>query len=302
MVQMEKRRLGRTDHYSSIVTLGCMGMAFANQAEADKIIELAISHGVNHFDVAPSYGESELRIRPWIENHRDEIFLACKTTKRTKKGAAEELRRSLERTGVEYFDLYQFHALDEMDELKIALGPDGALQAMLEARKNGVIKYIGVTSHRPLILLEALKLFDFDTVMLPISFVLKKHYDLRNYYEAILSTAKQRDIGKIAMKAFAKQTYPTANIKPYSYYEPFESEEDVEKCLNFVLSQNVTTVASPHDMKVIPKILMAAERYRELTEIEQVEIVESAANLKPFFPESAFMDQLVAWRKSQDDY
>ncbi|MEM2111360.1 MAG: aldo/keto reductase [Candidatus Bathyarchaeia archaeon] len=299
---MEKRRLGRTGHYSSIVTLGCMGIAFVNQAEADKILELAMSYGVNHFDFGPSYGESELRLRPWIKEYGDDMFLACKTTKRTKKSAAEELRRSLERTGAEYFDLYQFHALDEMDELRVALGPDGALEAMLEARENGIIKHIGITSHRPLILLEALKLFDFDTVMLPISFVLKKHYDPRSDYEPVLRLARQCDIGTIAIKVFAKKAYPTENIKPNSYYEPFEGDRDIEKCLNFVLSQNVTTVASPHDTKLIPTIFRAAERYRELTDIEQAEVIESAASLNPLFPESAFTDQLISWRKSRDDY
>jgi len=298
---VENRRLGRTGHYSSIVTLGCFSLASVTQAEADKTIELALSHGVNHFDVAPAYGEAELRLRPWMKDHRDEIFLACKTTKRTKKSAAEVLRQSLERTGAEYFDLYQVHALDEMDELRRVFGPKGALQAMLEARRSGIIRYIGITSHRPLIMLEALKLFDFDSVMLPISFVLKKHYDARSDYEPILRIAKQRDIGTIAMKSFAKQPYQTEKRSHATYYEPFDSQEDIEKCVNFALSQNVTTVASASDIKLIPKILRAAERHHELTEIELAKIIESAANLKPIFPDGAFMDQLTTWRKSRGD-
>ena len=176
VVFMEKRRLGRTGHMSSIITLGCCALGRISQEEADKIIELALSHGVNHFDVAPTYGDAELRLRPWMKDHRDEIFLACKTQKRTKKEASEELKRSLERLGVDYIDLYQFHGLDDLKELEVAFGPEGALQAMLEAREEGVIKYIGITSHRPPTIIEALKRFDLDTVLFPLNFVLRKHH------------------------------------------------------------------------------------------------------------------------------
>ena len=257
---------------------------------------------MNHFDVAPAYGDAELRIRSWMKDHRDEIFLGCKTTKRTRKSAAEELRKSLERTGAKYFDLYQLHAVDEIDELETALGSYGALQAILEARKNGIIKHIGITSHRPLTLLEALKLFDFDTVMLPVNFVLKKHYDIRSDYEPILRMVKERDVGVIAMKSFAKQPYKTETHPHPPNYEPFDNQEDIEKCINFVLSQNVATVASASSMKLMPKMLLAAERYHKLTEIEQAKIIESAANLTPIFPDGVFMDQLIAWRKSRVDF
>ena len=125
---MEKRRLGRTGHMSSMVTLGCCSVGKVSQEEADEIIDHALSHGVNHFDVAPTYGEAESRLRPWMKGHRDEIFLACKTGKRTKEEASEGLQKSLERMGVDYIDLYQFHALDDLKELEIAFGPDGAFK------------------------------------------------------------------------------------------------------------------------------------------------------------------------------
>jgi len=289
---MEKRRLGRTGHMSSIITLGCCVLGNIPQKEADRIIDLALSHGVNHFDVAPTYGDAELRLRPWMKEHRDEIFLACKTGKRTKKEASRELERSLERLGVDHLDLYQFHGLDDMKELEVAFGPEGALQAMLKAKEEGTIKYIGITSHRPPTIIEALKRFDLDTVLFPLNFVLRRHRYPENDYEPVLKIANERDIGTIAMKTFARGPWPPELAeqpakRPYStWYEPFVSQTEIDKCLWFALSQGVTTVASACDIRLVPKIIDAAERYRELSVEEQEKLIESAASLKPLFPHS----------------
>ena len=284
MDRMKRRRLGRTGHMSSIVTLGCASLSKVTQEEADKITELALSHGVNHFDVAPMYGEAELRLRPCMKEHRDEIFLACKTAKRTKKEAAEELRRSLKRMGVDFIDLYQFHWLDDPEHLEIAFGPDGALQAMLEARDKGIIKYIGITSHRPPTIIEALKRFDLDTVQLPLNFVLKKHLQPENDYEPVLKIAKETDIGIIIMKAFVKQSWSTEKHAYKTGYEPFDNQTEIDQCLRFALSQKITTVVSAGDILLVPKIIDAAARYRKLTVNEQTRLIESAACLKPLFP------------------
>jgi len=289
---MEKRMLGKTGHMSSIVTLGCVAFGRVPQKEADRIIDLALSHGVNHFDVAPTYGEAEVRLRPWMKEYRDEIFLACKTLKRTRKEASEELERSLRRLGVDYIDLYQLHALDDPMEMEVALRPDGALQAMIEAREEGLIRYIGITSHRSPTIIEALKRFEFDTVLFPLNFVLRRHRCPENDYEPILEIAREKNIGTIVMKAFAKGPWPPEvaehpEKRPYStWYEPFSSQEEIDKCLWFALSQGVTTVASAGDIRLVPKIIDAAERFRELTIEEQEKLVESAANLKPIFPRS----------------
>jgi aryl-alcohol dehydrogenase-like predicted oxidoreductase len=281
---MEKRRLGRTGHMSTVITFGCAALGNVSQDEADDSIKLALSHGVNHFDVAPTYREAELRLCPWMKEHRDDIFLACKTGKRTKKEAAEELNRSLKRLGVDYFDLYQFHGLDDLKELDIAFGPDGALEAMLEARDKGVVKYIGITSHRPQTHIEALKRFGLDTVLFPLNFVLRRHRVPENDYGPLLKLAEQKDAGVIVMKAFAKQTWSTEKHAYRTWYEPFDTQVDIDRCLWFALSQGVTTVASAGDIRLIPKILDAAERYRKLSKDEQDQLIGSATNLKPLFP------------------
>jgi len=290
---MERRELGRTGHRSSIITLGCCAIGRVTQEQADKTIELALSHGVNHFDVAPTYGEAEIRLRPCMKEHRDEIFLACKTGKRTKKEAAEELKRSLERLGINQIDLYQFHGLDDLEELEIAFGSDGALQAMVEAKDEGLIRYIGITSHRPPTIVEALNRFDLDTVLLPLNFVIKKHSCLENDYEPVLKLARDKGVGVIVMKAFAKGPWTTSlaeqprENRPYStWYEPFDRQSDIDQCLWFALSQDVATVASACDIRLVPKIVDAAERYRRLSREEQMQLIESAADLKPLFPRS----------------
>lgn len=190
----------------------------------------------------------------------------------------------MERLGVEYIDLYQIHALDDLQDLKIVMGPGGALEAMKEARENGLIKYIGITSHRPPTLIKALEEFDFDTIMFPLNFVLRRHRCKENDYEPLLKIAEERDLGTIAIKAFAKRPWKTENRRYQTWYEPFDKQEEIELCLRFALSQGVTTVASAGDPKLLPLILEAAERYRELTKTEQEELIESATDLTPIFP------------------
>jgi len=283
---MEKRRLGRTGHMSTIVTFGGAALSAVSQEDANKAIELALSHGVNHIDVAPSYGDAELRLRPWMKKHRDDFFLGCKTGKRTKKEAAEELHRSLERLGVTSFDLYQLHGLDDLKELDTALGPGGAMEAILEARDEGLVRYIGITSHRIPTILDALTRFDFDTVLFPLNHVLRRHRQPYNDYEPLLEIVRKRNIGTIVMKAFAKQRWQIEEHEYQTWYEPFDTQPEIDMCLRFVLSQGVTTAASAGDIRLISKIISAAERYRELSREEQETLIESAANLKPLFPES----------------
>jgi len=283
---MEKRRLGRTGHMSTIVTFGGAALSTASQEEADAAIELVLSHGVNHIDVAPTYGDAESRLRPWMKKYRDRFFLACKTGKRTKKEATEDLHRSLERLGVTYFDLYQLHGLDDLKELDIALGRGGAVEAILEAQDEGLVKHIGITSHRIPTILEALKRFDFDTVLFPLNYVLRRLRHPENDYEPLLKIAREKDVGTIVMKAFAKQPWQTEEHKYQTWYEPFDTQLEIDMSLWFALSQKVATAASAGDIRLVPKILSAAERDRELSLEEQERLIESATNSKPLFPRS----------------
>jgi aryl-alcohol dehydrogenase-like predicted oxidoreductase len=202
---MEQRRLGKTEHMSSLLTFGGAALLKVTQAEANAAIEMAVGHGVNHFDVAPTYGQAEMHLAPWMEKHHKEIFLACKTQARSKARAWESIKRSLETLRVDYFDLYQFHGVDDLETLNVILGPEGALEAVLEAREQKLVRHIGITGHRPFLQVEALNRFAFDTVLFPLNPVIAAHTDDLNDFVTLLGIAQQKDVGVIAMKALAKR-------------------------------------------------------------------------------------------------
>lgn len=280
---MQKRRLGRTEHESTAVIFGGAALASVSQKEADQAMALVLRHGVNHIDVAPSYGEAELRLGPWMERHRPDFFLACKTEKRTKREAAEALRRSLERLRVDHVDLYQLHGVTELEDLEAALGPGGAMEAILEGREEGLLRFIGITGHCAATQVEALKRFDFDTIMFPLNFVLRAHRDERNDWEELLKMAKDRDVGVMTIKAVAKGPWPT-EARPYNtWYEPFDDQGTIDRALWFVLSQDVTAAVAPAEVRLIPKVVDAAERFRPLSEEEQDRLVATGTQFRPLF-------------------
>lgn len=282
---MQRRRLGRTGNMSSIVAFGGAALSEISQDEADAAVSLALKNGVNHFDVAPSYGEAELRLAHSMKRHRDEIFLACKTEKRTKSEALAELHRSLERLAVRYFDLYQLHALDDPRELDVTLGREGAMEAILEARDAGLVRYIGITGHRPSTQIEALKRFDFDTVMFPLNFILRRHRAPENDYETLIKLAEEKDVGRIAIKSIAKERWKSELHGYRTWYEPFDEQMSIDRSLWFTLSQDITTAVTPGDVRLISKVLDAGQRFTQLSESEQDQLIKSAGALKPLWPD-----------------
>ena len=255
-----------------------------SDAEESVFIRFVLDHGVNHVDVAPSYGDAETRLGKWIKEYRGNLFLGCKTNKRTKKEAWEELNKSLKLLQTDHFDLYQLHALDNPEELKIALSEGGAIEAVLEAKKQGLVKFIGITSHNPENVLRALESFNFDTVLLPVNYVLHAHPEPKNDYEPVLSLAKRRNLGVIAMKSVAKGPWPTEQKTSNTWYEPFATQKEVDKAVWFTLSQSVTTAASSSDIRIAKMMIDAAERYTPMKQKEQQELLLKASTYKPLFP------------------
>lgn len=282
---MKRRALGRTGHESTIVTLG--GAVFIypiEEKEGDGFVKYALDHGVNHIDVAPTYGDAEVRLGKWVKEYRDDIFLACKTGKRTRLEAAEELRRSLERLQTDYLDLYQFHGLDDPGELKKVTGEDGALRAFEEAREEGLINHIGITSHNPENIMRAIESCELDTVLLPVNYVLRAHPEPRNDYTPVLEKAKELNIGVIAMKSVAKGPYPTEERTRDTWYQPFTTPEEVEEALRFTLSQHVTTAATSSDLEIARMMIDSAEDFAPMDDEEQESLIRRAVNYKPLFP------------------
>jgi aryl-alcohol dehydrogenase-like predicted oxidoreductase len=276
---MERRRLGRTGQMSTVVAFGSAGIGRVEQDVADRAIQTALDHGVNHVDVAPSYGEAELRLKPWIPQIRKGIFLGCKTKQRTRDTAKAELHRSLERLGTDRLDLYQLHAVCKPHELDECTTKGGALEALAEARQEGLVRWLGITGHShdaPRTHLEALRRFDFDTVMFPLNFVLWAMPEYRRDVQALLEVCRQKDVGVHIIKTLAKDPWGDRPKTHTTWYEPFTDQATIDRAVAFVLSQAVTTLCSVGDVTVLPKFLSAAEGFRRLDAAAQEALVATA--------------------------
>lgn len=283
---MQKRRLGRTEHMSAVAILGTFAFSNVTQAQADAAMEQVIAAGVNHIDVAPTYGQAEERLAPWLARERDRFFLACKTAERDKEEAAREMRRSLERLGVDAFDLYQIHAVTSIEELDRVTGPHGALQAILEARAEGLTRFIGITGHgmdAPMVFREALNRFDFDSVLFPINFVLYADADYRRNAEELLHRCRVDDVGTIIIKAIAKEPWGDRPRAYNTWYEPFEGADQIQQAVDFVLSQNVTGLCTAGDITLLPRVLEACERFTPLTAARFDSLIARGDRYEPIF-------------------
>ena len=263
---MQTRRLGRTDHLSSIIAFGSYALFQASPYESDKAIASALENGINHFDVSPIYGQAENRIGSWIKRHGQNFFLGCKTHERTKESAWESLKRSLDALRVDCFDLFQLHGVDDKMILEKVIGPGGALEAILEARDQGLVRHIGITGHRPDIQMEALSNFNFDTVMFPLNRVHAAHPQEHNNFIPLLERARKKDIGVLAIKAIAKGLWqkPESSRRFQTWYEPFETQNDLQDSLWFTLSQDIHSAVLPGDLRLWPTMIKAAQEFLPL--------------------------------------
>jgi aryl-alcohol dehydrogenase-like predicted oxidoreductase len=288
---MDQRRLGRTGHMSSVVTFGAAGIGRVQQDVADRAIAGALALGVNHIDVAPSYGDAELRLKPWIPKIRKDVFLGCKTRERTREAAKAELHRSLERLGTDRLDLYQLHSVGKLGDLDACTARGGALEALVEAREEGLVRWLGITGHThdaPRTHLEALRRFDFDTVMFPLNFVLWAIPEYRQSAETLLTACADRDVGVHIIKTVAKDPWGGRAKTHTTWYEPFTEDAIIERAVAFVLSRPVTTLCSAGDVTVLPKVLVAAERFQPLNPAEEEELAATAPQYhSPFVGEWA---------------
>ena len=283
---METRRFGRTGHMSTVAIFGAAAFSKISQEDADKVMEMIIEAGVNHIDVAPSYGEAEVRIGPWIPRERNRFFLGCKTMERTKEGAWNEMQGSLKRLQTETFDLYQCHAITTMEELDSVTMKGGALEAFVEARREGLTKYIGITGHgadAPKIYLEALRRFDFDSVLFPLNFVQMRNPEYRKYAEELIATCKTKDVGTMVIKAVTKGPWGEKAHTATTWYEPFDQMDEIEPAVNFALSYDVTGLCTAGDTRVLPMFLNACENFSRLNNVELEEMIKSGKQYEPLF-------------------
>ena len=281
---MLTRRLGKTGHMSSIITFGALALDLLPQNEADAVIETVLKAGINHVDVAPRYGQAETRLGSWFGRHGNDFFLGCKTQQRTRAGVWEGLRRSLDTLKVDHFDLFQFHGVDKRSDLDIILGPGGGLEAVLEAKKQGLLRFIGITGHNPPLHNEALQRFDFDTVLFPLNRVHAAHFTPWNDWRQLLQTARKKDVGVLAIKSCARQLWADPDKSHHRYqtwYEPFDNIKDIENGLRYTLSQDITSAITPGESKLLAAFIEAAPRFQPLTPEEQEQVIAEASQYPP---------------------
>jgi aryl-alcohol dehydrogenase-like predicted oxidoreductase len=259
---IEKRPFGRTGHASSAVIFGAAALSRVDQATADGVLELLLEHGVNHIDTAASYGDSELRIGPWMGRHRKGFFLATKTGKRDYQGARDEIRRSLERLRTDHVDLLQLHALIHPDDWDQALSPGGAIDAAVEAREAGLVRFIGVTGHGWNVAAmhrRSLERFDFDSVLMPWSWYCAQHPTYARDFEQTAGLCRQRGAAVQTIKAIARGPWAAGVTRNHAtWYQPLEDEEDIAAAVHWVLARPDVFLNSAGDVGLLPTVLRAA--------------------------------------------
>jgi aryl-alcohol dehydrogenase-like predicted oxidoreductase len=262
---IEQAAFGRTGHLSSRVIFGAAGLSRVSQGKADEVRSVLRQFGVNHLDTAADYGDSELRLGPWLAGDRSEFFVATKTGERTGAGARAGLERSLARLGVDHVDLVQLHNLVETDEWDLAHGPGGAVEALVRAREEGLTRFIGVTGHGLRIArmhLRSLERFDFDSVLLPYSFVLLGDPGYRADVEALLSICRERRVAVQAIKSVARRRWPHDYAGPrFSWYEALPPGPELERAVAFVVGNRQLFLNTSSDLRLLRPTLEAAERW-----------------------------------------
>jgi aryl-alcohol dehydrogenase-like predicted oxidoreductase len=259
---IEKRPFGRTGHMSSAVLFGAAALGKVDQATADGVLDLLLEHGVNHIDTAPTYGDAELRIGPWMERHRGDFFLATKTAERDYEGAKADIQRSLERLRTDRIDLLQLHALIHPDEWDQALGAGGALEAVREARDEGQVRFIGVTGHGWNVAAmhrRSLERFDFDSILLPWNWHCAHHETYAADFRATLALAKERGVAVQTIKSLARGPWAAGVDRNHTtWYQPLEDKEDIRLAVHWLLAQPGIFLNSVGDVKLLPQVLEAA--------------------------------------------
>jgi aryl-alcohol dehydrogenase-like predicted oxidoreductase len=257
---------GTTGHDSSRVIFGAAALAGVSQREADAALPLLLEHGVNHIDTAASYGDSELRLAPWLREHRDAFFLATKTGERAYPAARDEIRRSLDRMGVDQVDLLQLHCLVHPAEWDVAFGEHGALRAAVEARDEGLVRFIGVTGHGLTVAemhLRSLARFPFDSVLFPFSHVIVQDAQYARDVQRLLATCRERDVAVQTIKGIARGPWGSAKPTAGTWYEPLLEQEHIDLAVHWVLGEPGVFLNSAGDLELLPRILDAAERFED---------------------------------------
>ncbi len=277
---------GRSGHESSRLLFGAAALGPVTQKEADETLEVLLRYGVNHIDVAASYGEAEVRLAPWLKRHREHFYLATKTGQRTADAAREELHRSLERMQVDYVDLWQLHNLADPIEWDIALSPGGALEAAIEAKQQGLVRAIGVTGHGLQIAAShrrSLERYDFDAVLLPYNYITMRNSYYAEQFNALLATCRERNVAVQTIKSIAYRPWLGRAHVHTTWYEPLTEQQDIDLAVHWALKQPGIFLNTVSDIHLLPRVLDAASRFVDGPSDEELEALVTRSGMQPLF-------------------
>lgn len=283
---IEKIAFGRTGHQSSRTLFGAAALSRVDQSTADRTLEVLLRFGVNHIDVAANYGDAELRVAPWLKREPGRFFVATKTGARRAAEAREELHRSLDRLGVDHVDLWQLHNLADPIEWDTALSPGGAIEAAVEARKAGLVRFIGVTGHGSQIAANhrrSLERFDFDSVLLPFNFLTMQLPYYAENFDALAATCRERGVAVQTIKSIALRPWRGRERAHSTWYEPIDEQADIDLAVWWTLGRDDVFLNTVGDVELLPKVLDAASRFeRRPDDAQMADLVKRSAQ-EPIF-------------------
>lgn len=277
---------GRTGHSSSRIIFGAAALARVSQDVADRTLDVLLEHGINHIDVAASYGDAELRIAPWLRRHPGHFLVATKTNERSEIPAREQLERSLERLGVDRVDLWQMHNLSDPIQWDVALSPGGALDAALQARREGLVRFIGITGHGTQVAAthrRSLERFDFDSVLLPYNYLTMQIPYYAENFNALQATCRERNIGLQTIKSLAYRPWSGRERTASTWYEPLQEQEDIDRAVHWALGREGIFVITTGDVELLPRFFDAAERYQAPPSDDEMAAMVDRLAMSPLF-------------------
>lgn len=277
---------GKTGHVSTRTLFGAASLSQVTQAEADQTLEVLLEYGVNHIDTAASYGDAELRIGPWMPQHRDTFFLATKTGERTYEKARDQIRESLKRLQVDHVDLIQLHNLIDPEEWEVALGDNGALKAAIEAKDAGLARFIGVTGHgvtAPVMHRRALERFAFDSVLLPWNYMMSQNPEYKANFEALTTVCRERNVAVQTIKSIARGPIGDKPKVHAVWYDPLTEDDAIERAVHWVLGRPGIFLNTAGDIHLLPKVLKAAADFQAAPPDDAMQADVEKRGITPLF-------------------
>lgn len=277
---------GRTGHDSTRIIFGGASLGRVTQDVADRTLDVLLQYGINHIDVAASYGEAELRLAPWLKRHPDQFFIATKTGERRSAEAWEQLQRSLDRLGVDHVDLWQLHNLSDPIQWDTALSPGGAIEAAIRAREEGLVRSIGVTGHGTQVAAthrRSLQRFDFDSVLLPYNYLTLQNPYYAENFDGVQAICRERNAAVQTIKSIAYRPWMGRERTTTTWYQPLAEPDDIRRAVHWALGRQGIHVISAGDVTLLPHVLAAADRFEQPPADEDMQALVDRLQMEPLF-------------------